>query len=504
MVKLDRDTWICVLFTTICVPVMFLWDGFRNLHHYDEFAYLYAAAHYSISDLANGQFEPSNVPGFLNVKIGHLMLLKLFVNWFGIGLNLIRSVEAAYTALVVATCGIFGIFAYHISNNVRRAMWMGAAAMVIPVNVYLAPKLLGEVPGMFSAMASLLFFVLALHRRDIIYRGSFLVLSALALTCTLLARQNLILACIGGWAGLWLACPMGFHRRDIFIQAVIVTVLGAMALVTSQWFIDMHLLRGLNLAHDLSGLRISRHLMLIRAKNAFGPFLLLIPFALFSQHKREAVFYSVWFFCNVVPMLFGFHYLEERFVVGGAPALAGLAVMGGEVIWRLLGSPRRLSAKVAGLGTIAVIVLAGNNYIQPRTIYELDEAAYAKVMGWVGKTYPASPILIPWPISDYHYLRIAYPDAPVYLVNTSVFFGPLRYAHAPKSWVEALKKWYGKRYVGNFASLKNLAAPPWILVTRKNGDSDSVRLSWMQNDPHVQRKLVFRVGRYQVYQVQGS
>ena len=126
MVKLDRDTWICVLFTTICVPVMFLWDGFRNLHHYDEFAYLYAAAHYSISDLANGQFEPSNVPGFLNVKIGHLMLLKLFVNWFGIGLNLIRSVEAAYTALVVAACGIFGIFAYHISNNVRRAMWMGA------------------------------------------------------------------------------------------------------------------------------------------------------------------------------------------------------------------------------------------------------------------------------------------------------------------------------------------------------------------------------------------
>jgi hypothetical protein len=117
MVKLDRDTWICVLFTTICVPVMFLWDGFRNLHHYDEFAYLYAAAHYSISALANGQFEPSNVPGFLNVKIGHLMLLKLFVNWFGIGLNLIRSVEAAYTALVVAACGIFWIFAYHISNS---------------------------------------------------------------------------------------------------------------------------------------------------------------------------------------------------------------------------------------------------------------------------------------------------------------------------------------------------------------------------------------------------
>jgi hypothetical protein len=504
MGKLNRDTWICALVTAIGVSALFLWSGFRNLHHYDEFAYLYAAAHYSIPALANGQFEPSNVPGFLNVKIGHLMLLKLLVNWFGIGMTLIRSAEAAYTALVFAACGIYGMIAYYISNNARRAMGMGAAALVIPINVYLAPKLLGEVPGMFSAMASFLFFVLALRGRNIIYRGCFLVVSALALAFTLLARQNLILVCIGGWAGLWVARPMRFRRRDIFVQAAIVAVLCAIALVASQWFIDMHLLRGLNLAHDLEGLRISRSLRLMRTIYAFGPFLLMVPFALFSQHKREMVFYCVWFSCNVVPMLIGFHYIEERFVVGGAPALAGLAVMGGEVIWRLLGSPRRLFAKVAGLLTIAVVVMASNNFIQPRTIHEVDETAYAQVMDWLNKTYPDRPILIPWPISDYHYLRIAYPDAPVYLVNTSVFFGPLRYAHDPQSWDAALKKWYRNRYVGNYEALENLSPPPWILVTRKEGDRDTIHWTWLQSEPRVQMKLVLRAGWYQVYQVHGN
>ena len=483
---------------------LFVWCGFRHLHHYDEFAYLYGAAHYSISALANGQFEPSNVPGFMNVKVGHLMLLRLLVDWFGMGSNLIGSVQAVYTALVVATCGIFAMVAYIISNDARRAMAMGAAALLIPVNIYLAPKLLAEIPGMFGAVASFLFFMVALLRRKLVHKGFFLAMSALALTYTILARQNLVLATIGGWAGLWVACPMGSRRRDIFIQVVIVSALCVVALGVCQWFLDLNLLRGLNLANSVLGQRISRYEMMRRVIYAFGPFLLMVPFAIFSQKRRELVFYGVWFLGNVMPMFFGFHYLEERFVVGGAPALAGLAVMGGEVIWRFLGTPRQLFAKMAGLGTIASILVVSNNYIQPKTIYEVDEAAYGHAMDWLSKTYPTAPILIPWSMSDYHFLRMAYPDAPVYLVNSDVFFTPFTYARDTQSWVAALKGWYATRYVGDYTSLEKLGDPPWIMLSWKVGNHDTVRFSWMQGDPRVQMKLVFQTGRYQVYLVHGA
>ena len=148
--------------------------------------------------------------------------------------------------------------------------------------------------------------------------------------------------------------------------------------------------------------------------------------------------------------------------------------------------------------------MVSNNYIQPKTLYEVDETAYAKVMGWLNKTYPTRSMLIPWAISDYHYLHIAYPKAPVYLVNTTVFFGPLRYAHDAHSWDVALKRWYGKRYIGDFASLENSSAPPWILITWKIGDWDTIRWTWMKSDPHVNMKLVSRIGRYQVFLVRGG
>ena len=102
---------------------LFLLLGLRQNHHYDEFGYLYAAAHFTPSEVASGQFAASNVVGFYNGKIGHVIFLKWLVGIFGVGMANIFLMQWIYTALVAATCFFVLFFIFSISVSI--SCWIG-------------------------------------------------------------------------------------------------------------------------------------------------------------------------------------------------------------------------------------------------------------------------------------------------------------------------------------------------------------------------------------------
>src|SRR5215470_4939021 len=95
---------LSILGVLLCIGL-----GRRNLHHWDEFGYLYAAAHYSPAAIASGQFEVSNIVGFFDGKIAHVALLRFLVGCFGFGQNAVASITAVYTSLVVVAAFIFAL-----------------------------------------------------------------------------------------------------------------------------------------------------------------------------------------------------------------------------------------------------------------------------------------------------------------------------------------------------------------------------------------------------------
>src|SRR5215475_12377684 len=177
--------------------------GRRDLHHWDEFGYLYAAANYSPAEIASGQFEVSNIVGFFDGKIAHVALLRALVGQFGFGQEAVASIAAVYTALMVISAFAFAAGDWLLWRAPRRALCIALLYLLTPVIVYLSPKLLSEVPAMCAAAASVALFACALRVRRRGVSGVLLAASGLGVAVGAMSRAVVLLVCIGCWLAIW-------------------------------------------------------------------------------------------------------------------------------------------------------------------------------------------------------------------------------------------------------------------------------------------------------------
>jgi hypothetical protein len=221
------------------------------------------------------------------------------------------------------------------------------------------------------------------------------------------------------------------------------------------------------------------------------------------MRNGEARFLLVWFVCASAPLVLAFSFLETRWLLVGAPALAGLVYLCLEQLWRRLGGTGMASTatKLLLCCALVAVVIGSNRFIQPRTEYGLDEKALLKAKGWIDDHYAGHAIMVPWTHSDYHYLSFAYPNAAIYTVNSDSFYRATTYVQDRAHWVVAMHGWYGRHYVGDYATLRQITPQPWIAIAwnRAPGAWDGLKTSWVATDPHLKRTLVHREGPYQVY-----
>jgi hypothetical protein len=479
-----------------------------QFHHWDEFAYLYAAQHHTLAQLANGSFEPSNVAGFFNAKIGYLMLLKLLIAPFGAGPLSVAALQAFVAVLLLATAVPLHVFLRRVYDLTRSTAALAAALFVLsPCSVYLATKLLAEVPAQLAGMTSVLCIGLALHgtsrRRD----ATLVVLGAVAFVACVYTRLNSVLMPLAAWAAMFLAPPAAIARQRVFTLAAATGVLALLmsAAIDAHW--NLHLLRGALTASVVAGHGMSLSHKMYIVMYGVGPLVLALPLAALYWRDRAIAFCALWFVLASVPMLLLFRYFEVRWMTMSVPGLAALAALILARLWTLPW-PRHdswLQAWRVSLvaGTYGAMILA-NLYVQPRAERGIDTRAIGRARGWIAHNYPGASLLIPWLWTDFHYLRVVEPRSPVYSINTRLDFELVMVITSQTQWLRALQHWYGGRQISDLAALRGGPREPWIVLAENRAPAsfNGLGYSWIKDSPGVTRTLVHREGSYDVFLIQ--
>jgi hypothetical protein len=480
------------------------------LHHWDEFAYLYAAQHQTLAQLASGAFEPSNVAGFFNAKIGYVLLLKLVVAPFGDGAVNIAALQVFVAALLLATALLLYAFLRAVYALTRTTAGIAAALFILsPLSVYLATKLLAEVPAQFAGMLSVLCLGCALRSSSRGRQAVLIVLGAVAVVACVYTRLNSVLMPLAAWAALLFAPPATIPRQRVVVLAAMTGVLALLVSVAIDAHWNLQLLRGALIANVVAGHGMSLSHKMYIVLYGVAPLVFAVPLAALCWKDRAVAFCASWFVFASVPMLLLFRYFEVRWMTPSVPALAGLAALVLVRLWSLalLRHDVLLKAWRVGLvaGTYAAMILA-NMYIQSRAECGLDAQAIGSARAWIDRNYPGASLLIPWLWTDFHYLRMAAPQAPVYSINTRLDFEPVMVLTSQAAWQQALQRWYDGRQISDLHSLRGGPREPWIVLAanRDAASFNGLNYSWIKDSPDLKKTLVQRVGIYNVFLVERS
>ena len=498
----------------LIVAGAFLVLGWSSHRYWDEFFYLFSAARFTPRELmrldATIDMFP---PGFFSGKIGHVAVLHALSALTGPGLTALLAIEAVYAAMVLATAAAaFGLYRELLSpTSARRA---ALVFLFLPVTLYLAYKLLSEVPSLLLATLACWAFLRSFRAARAALPLT--VAAGLSLALAMLCRVTAAFAFAGLTAGLLVAAGQRFPPGPVLARAALTAGLG----ITGHWTV-LHLLGG-------SDLRLLQLAQAVAASTKafervtafvlfFGAFALVLPFALRRPWPPTLRLAWVWLAVAVVPYLAGH---EPRYYASALLPLAMVAAVGLERC--VARTPRPAWSWAGGLTGLA---LANRLLVLPFMPSEVDQVTLARLVGGLAERDPEGTILVPW-TSDYCFLRFALPDARVRLAVTALpasrFHGHGRWGPLPP----LDQGWAGSAwYVGTRRAL-NRSARPWYYVgwsynpvmlrvrrlletagvhllddPHRTGWHDHLAGSWIWSDPRLRLRPIASAGQYRVFEV---
>ncbi|MFL5471442.1 MAG: glycosyltransferase family 39 protein [Gemmatimonadales bacterium] len=495
---------------------LFLLLGWSNAHHWDEYFYLYSSYLHSPAELLRYELQTTIFPpGFFTEKIGHVVLLRLLTTLVGAGERVLYGIELLYALLLAGYLWA----SYKLLQELFGPEEAGASTLVLafsPVTLYLAYKILSEIPSLlFVTLGSWLFvrsFTAASRRGARVDLASALLLLALGALCRITS--------IVGFAGLGIALLMvelpRLERRRLLARLVLSgVVVGAMyALVLASLGGDpMRVVGGVDAV-------LTTHPPLERAfalATFLQTFALVLPFVWAERARPEVRIAAVWLVCAALPFVAGH---EARYY---APALIPFALLSAfgfrRVAGRLMGAA---APRHAWLGLLAALVLTNRVLLIPLMPYEVEQGQLLSLFHRLQAHIPNATFLLPW-ISDYSLLRFSSPASRVDLCLSEM--PASRISHGGyQGGLPATDRWWAgaDRYVG---SRERLAAEPrpWEYIgwTYNPADVALLRIlarlgfhppsgaklhnhligSWIWSDPTLILRLLMRSGQYDVYQV---
>jgi hypothetical protein len=488
--------------------------GWNSGHHWDEYFYLYSSFMHSPAELL--RYESSTAifpPGFFTEKLGHVALLRVLTGVLGPGEPALYTIELLYALLLV---GYFWA-SYRLLRELLGPAEARDSTLVLmfsPLSLYLAYKLLSEVP-------SLLFVTLASWAlvRSLTADTARARRIALCLSISLLAVGALFrITGVAEFVGLAVALLVAGSRSDFTWRRVIgasVLIGAASAAIYSivlLWYggTPLSIFAGI-------GTVVTTHPPLERvfALACFvQTFALVLPFA-WRQRARPAVrLAAIWLVCAGAPFLAGH---EPRYY---APALTPLAVLSAVGLKEAASKLPEGGRRYAWLGVLAALVLINRLFLIPLMPYEVQQEQLLTVFHRLQQQKPGATYLVPW-ISDYSLLRFSGPAARVDLclsvlpggrISTRGHTGQL--GAADRWWAGAdhyvgskdvlLKQPRPWRYLGWTYNPANVALVRWLgrlgLPIPKGGKlHNHLAGSWIWLDPTLGRQLVEHSGLYYVY-----
>jgi hypothetical protein len=509
-------------------------------HHWHEFRYLYSASFYSTAELMRGVFDPGPAPvrtpeevaTWYVTELLHVYLLKQLVALFGVGLKSYTIIKALYAMMLVAVAGLVWKTLRDLGMSPVRSALTAGLFLSSPVSVYLGFKLMGEVPSLFFSACALALFTAGMRRSHFHSQAVLSGLAGLSLALSMLASAKMPLVFLGFWAALLLAWAPPRTRKPI-VRAGIIT--GIVLFVATP--VIFRFLGGsvdIYLEAFTAFVKFAKPLPMwmfaIFNLGLFGMALwLFLPLAWLSPDQRLFRFFLVWLTLSAVPIVWATaNFLEPRYLVTALIPFAGLTGLGLDALWNHLCALNwSRSLRALAVSVVAVIVIGGASFAQPLMPYESDTNRLIQAVQSEAPRPESAVILVPWNYSDFHFLRFAFPDRPIYLVQSAA--NERGEAVQDTVWTSRFAVMYGDHYLPSAEDLpaefskRRLLYIGWTILpslenlreflitlrlTRLAGYLEAFRLrnhmteSWVVQDPRFRMREITRFGQYHVFQIQ--
>jgi Domain of unknown function (DUF5060)/Putative collagen-binding domain of a collagenase/Protein of unknown function (DUF4038) len=425
-----RRVWIgaaIVLFIGIYVVL-----GNDGRHHWHEFRYLYSASFYSTAALMQGVFDPGPAPvrtaeevaTWYATELFHIYILKQLVALFGMGLKSYTIIKTLYGMMLVAAVGLVWKTLRDLGMSLIQSGLTAGLLLISPLAVYLGFKLMGEVPSLLFSVCALAVFTAGIRRTNFLSRAVLSGVAGLFVALSMLASAKMPLLFLGFWAALLLAWAPPETRKPILKAGIIswVTFLIAAAAIFRLLGGTVDIYYQAMAAFSGFTKPLPMWMFAIFNLGLFGMGLwFLLPLAWLSPEKRYRRFFLLWIALSAVPILVtAENFLEPRYLVTALIPFVGLAALGLQALWnyvRALNWSRSLRAVTASI--LGVIIVGGAAVAQPLMPYESDTNRLIQAVQSEAPRPQSAVILVPWNYSDFHFLRFAFPDRPIYLVQSA-------------------------------------------------------------------------------------
>ena len=503
------------------LATVWLWLACDGRLHWDEPGYWYTAANFSIAEILQGDFQPSEVKGFSVSRTGHVLLLKAIVAGFGTGQTGLAIVIGCYLVMLAAFMALSRRILRRLAPDVRYAGWAVAIGAFAPIVPYLGFKTLAEIPALLLAAITVLAFLRALDSRPL----PWMALSALSLAGVAITKNHTVLLFAGLVAAL-LACNGLGHRTGKILRYGFLVGSGSLAIFFALlWTTGITLANYLEVGSFVARLHDPLQARLITLLLECGMLAFALPLAFLGGRKSLARFYTVWFVLTTVPMLV-FNRVEDRYLAVNLVPLLGLVQLSIEGL-----APRlrrwwaeRPALTAATAAACASLTIATDAVAQQLMFHGLRMDRLQTVLQRLDEAYGHNgyAILTPNEYTVFLYLRFVHPDRQVYTVFTPA---PPNHHADPIGWAVFQKHYYGLRSVHTVDELRAIGKPLVYLTPESNPTVASARellahlpstrlrqlgqdfidsmqpvnpatLSWLWREPRVQLAVDLRYSPY--------
>ena len=446
------------------------------------------------------------------------MLLRLLLTTLGTGRVSLFIIQSFYALLLLAFAASAMALLRELVDR-RIALRSTVVLLLLPVTTYLGFKTLSEVPSVLLSTLGCWGFVRSFREPSGRGRRRWLALAVAGLALGGLSRVTGVMEFIGLTLGLLAMKDRRFPPGEVLRRAALAA--GASLclyglILSSVGGSAFGLLRlAYHVAtHDVWLQRIYALLLALQA------FILVLPFGLRTRNPQLMRLALVWLSVAALPFVAGH---ESRYYASALIPLAVLSSIGvSRVAERIFGRERRW----AWIGVLSALVLVNRVVFAPLMPYEVDQASLNRVMMDLERTAPGGTYLVPW-ISDYAYLRIAFPDQPVRLALSAIP-GSRYTAQGRTGEMAPEDRWWAgpERYVGSWPQLRRESrpwyyvgwdyAPPllklrqtlamlgvqWAYSPEKAGWHNHLAGSWIWGNDRLSLMPAGHEGQYQIFRIE--
>jgi len=456
----EQYDWRKSLILLACTPLrilmliaVFLWLSATPFIYWDETFYLYSVLQHEPQTLfeLDGQLTGLFPIGFFLSKTGFVYFLDFLVDMLGSGPQVVYLIQWIFALIVLG----FIYVCYLLYQEIIPTQQVFGTTVIlafIPISSYLGFKVLSEMPSLFLASLACLSLLRSFSagKKSVCWINLGFACVTLIFAC--LVRYPSIALFVGMAAGLFLFLSERYPRPQVFLRSTMILVLSVI-LLFFFWglLIDDPITRLSGVVANLAQRDqtwLVRFYAVLVSLQTFLPLLLLGCFFVRDNIIRFALF---WLFVVTVPFMISTSYVEPRFLYMALVPAAILIHRGWCAACELF--PERWRNQV-GMVLLITLVLINRFTLMPVMPYEIDKNNLAQFLTRNSEKLQGSTVLVPW-LSDYCYLRFAYPELDVRLAMNWFDTGNTEFFRSQpfQKWIES------DGYVRSVESLEALSSP---------------------------------------------